>query len=64
VDKEIIQNGINGILSSFPNIDKLANSIKKMKLADFDSNKIKNMTAQKYSINSIIKIYEQILNKD
>jgi len=64
VDKEIIQNGINGILSPFPNIDKLSNSIKKMKLADFDSNKIKNMTAQKYSINSIIKIYKQILNKD
>jgi len=64
VDKEVIKNSINGILSPFPDIDKLANRIKKMRLADFDTTKIKNMTAQKYSINSIIKIYEQILNKE
>jgi len=64
VDKEIIQNGINGILSPFPNIDKLATTIQNIKLKEFDRNSIKNMTAQKYSINSIIKIYEQILNKD
>jgi len=64
VDREIIENGINGVLSPFPNIDKLANTIQNIKLKEFDSNSIKKMTAQKYSINSIIKIYEQILNKD
>jgi len=64
VGTEIIQNGINGILTPFPNTDKFAKSIKKMKLGDFDRDEIKNMTIRKYSVKSIIKVYEQILNKE
>ena len=64
VDAEIIEEGINGKLSPFPDINKLATTIENIELEKFNSNYIKNMTREKYNINSIIKIYEEILNKE
>ena len=61
VDKEIIKDGFNGILTPFANTQKLAETIQNIDLKQFDRDGIKKMTIQKYSIDSIIKIYEKNL---
>ncbi|HHB95296.1 MAG TPA: glycosyltransferase [Campylobacterales bacterium] len=64
VDTEVIEEGINGILTPFADIDEMAKVIQSIKLEKFNSSDIKNITIEKYSIDMIIKIYEKILNKD
>jgi len=61
VDREIIENGFNGVLTPFANIKELATVIQNIELKQFNSDKIKKMTIERYSIETIIKIYEKNL---
>ncbi|MCK4442389.1 MAG: glycosyltransferase, partial [Sulfurovaceae bacterium] len=54
INSELIKKRINGVLTPFGDIDKMAKVIENIKLADFDSNRITNMTTEKYSIDTII----------
>jgi len=61
VDREIIEDGFNGILTPFADTEKLADTIQNIDLEKFDRDGIKKMTIEKYSIDSIINIYEKNL---
>jgi glycosyltransferase involved in cell wall biosynthesis len=58
---EIIKEKINGFLVPYRDIDGLAKSIKDVREDSFDKDMIKEITAQKYNIELIIKKYEDIL---
>jgi len=58
---EIIKNGINGILVPYKDIDALAKAIESINSKTFNSEIIRDMTIDKYSIDFIIKKYEFIL---
>lgn len=59
---EIIENGVNGFLCECENIDELAEKINKASSHNFDKNKIKRLTKNKYDANTIIKYYEKIFS--
>ena len=61
VDKWVIEDGFNGVLVPFPDTKELANRIQNIKLDQFNTKKITKSTIEKYSIDSIIKIYKKIL---
>ena len=61
--KEIIENGVNGFLVECKNIDKLAKSINKAIDYNWDREKIRNLIKKKYSLDNVIKHYENILLK-
>jgi glycosyltransferase involved in cell wall biosynthesis len=58
---EIIENGVNGFLVPYGDIDGLANRVKMVERGHFNSEKIREITTKRYSIDLIIKKYEDIL---